>query len=112
MAINMGDIEARVTVDTGQATKALTSLKSHVETLESELSRIQNGEVKVGAKVERSMQDAVKLSRDLYDSLTKAGQAADGVNAPKDMTRALSSSRKAAEGLASSLEQALSLIHI
>ena len=106
MAINMGDIEARVTVDTGQATKALTSLKSHVETLESELSRIQNGEVKVGAKVERSMQDAVKLSRDLYDSLTKAGQAADGVNAPKDMTRALSSSRKAAEGLASSLEQA------
>lgn len=106
MAINMGDIEARVTVDTGQATKALTSLKAHIETLESELDRVNKGEVKVGAKVERSMQDAVKLSRDLYDSLTQAGKAADNVHAPKDMSRALAASRQAAEGLASSLEQA------
>lgn len=106
MAINMGDIEARVTVDTGQATKALTSLKTHIETLESELDRVNKGEVKVGAKVERSMQDAVKLSRDLYDSLTQAGKAADNVHAPKDMSRALAASRQAAEGLAASLEQA------
>lgn len=106
MAISMGDIEARVTVDTGQATKALTSLKAHIETLESELDRVNKGEVKVGAKVERSMQDAVKLSRDLYDSLTQAGKAADNVHAPKDMSRALAASRQAAEGLASSLEQA------
>lgn len=106
MAINMGDIEARVTVDTGQATKALTSLKTHIETLESELERVNKGEVKVGAKVERSMQDAVKLSRDLYDSLTQAGKASENVHAPKDMSRALAASRQAAEGLASSLEQA------
>lgn len=106
MAINMGDIEARVTVDTGQATKALTSLKAHIETLESELDRVNKGEVKVGAKVERSMQDAVKLSRDLYDSLTQAGKASENVHAPKDMSRALAASRQAAEGLASSLEQA------
>lgn len=106
MAINMGDIEARVTVDTGQATKALTSLKTHIETLESELDRVNKGEVKVGAKVERSMQDAVKLSRDLYDSLTQAGKASENVHAPKDMSRALAASRQAAEGLASSLEQA------
>ena len=106
MALNMGDISANVTVDTGQATRALNDLKTHVETLENELQRVNKGEVKVSAKVERSMQDAVKQANNLYESLTQAGKAADNVNAPADMSRALGASRKAAEGLASSLQDA------
>ena len=105
MSLNMGDISASVSVDVGQAVKALTSLQDHVSALEDELGRVKNGEVKVSAKVERSMQDAVNQAKDLQESLERAGKASDGVHAPQDMSRALRASREAAEGLASSLEQ-------